>query len=68
MRIPKKIIFSSPNKNNLHPKIKKNLDNLSFKNQDWEILVFDDDDIAPFIEKNLPVESIPLGWIGKILL
>ena len=52
MGIPKKIIFSAPDKNNLHPKIKKNLDNLSAKNQDWEILVFDDNDIANFIKEN----------------
>lgn len=52
MGIPKKIIFSAPDKNNLHPKVKKNLDNLSAKNQDWEILVFDDNDIANFIKEN----------------
>ena len=54
MRIPKKIIFSAPNKNNLHPKIKKNLDNLSFKNQDWEILVLTMMTLS-FIEKNFGV-------------
>ena len=52
MAVPRKIVFTAPNKNKLHPKIQQRIEELKAKNNNWGIFIFDDHQIEIFIEEN----------------
>ena len=52
MFVPKHIILTAPDKDSLHPKIIKNIEGLKMKNPEWNILIYDDQEIYKFIKEN----------------